>query len=82
MRYSAASESDRQLDVLLEFAQKEPVFIDRDRQEVGVLISSEEYERLRAAANLDLQQFCHGVSEKAAASGLTEAKLNELLSNA
>ena len=80
MRYSATTET--KLGSLVDAAQQEPVFIVRDQQEVAVLVSAREYARLGGAANQDFQDFCDSVSDKAAARGLTETKLNELLNNA
>ena len=39
MRYTA-SDTDPKFTTLLETAQREPVFIERDRQEVAVLVSA------------------------------------------
>jgi prevent-host-death family protein len=82
MRYSTGTESEPKLGSLLEAAQKEPVFIERGQQEVAVLVSAREYARLSGAANQDFQEFCDSVSDKAAAQGMTESKLNEFLTNA
>jgi prevent-host-death family protein len=82
MRYTAAIDSDPKLAALVDAAQDEPVFIERGQQEVAVLVSAREYDRLSSAANLDFQEFCDSVSDKAAARGLTESKFDELLNNA
>jgi PHD/YefM family antitoxin component YafN of YafNO toxin-antitoxin module len=58
------------------------VFIERGLQEVAVLVSAREYNRLSSAANLNFQEFCDSVSDKAAAQGLNESKLDDLLNNA
>jgi prevent-host-death family protein len=82
MRYSTASKPEAELASLLDAAQDEPVFIQRGQKEVAVIVSAREYARLNSAANLDFQDFCDSVSDKAAAKDLTESKLNELLNNA
>ena len=82
MRYIAASDAETTLVALLEAAQDEPVFIERGQQGVAVLLSAREYDRLSSAANLDFQNFCDEVSDKAIAKGLTEAKMNDLLNHA
>jgi hypothetical protein len=70
------------LDVLVDAAENEPVFIERGNHEGAVLLSARDYDRLRGAANQEFQDFCDAVSDKAVASGLTEAKLNGLLKHA
>jgi prevent-host-death family protein len=82
MRYTAASDSEPKLAALLDAAQGEPVFIERADQEVAVLLSVREYDRLNSTANLDFQNFCDEVSDKAIANGLTESKLSDLLRHA
>lgn len=82
MRYKTTIDTEPKLVSLLDAAQEEPVFIERGQQEVAVIVSAREYARLSSAANLDFQEFCDLVSDKAAAQGLTESKLNELLNNA
>jgi PHD/YefM family antitoxin component YafN of YafNO toxin-antitoxin module len=82
MRYKAAIDSEPKLVALVDAAQDEPVFIERGSQEVAVLVSAREYTRLSSAANLDFQEFCDLVSDKAATQGLTESKLDDLLNNA
>jgi PHD/YefM family antitoxin component YafN of YafNO toxin-antitoxin module len=80
MRYPA--ESDVKLTTLLEAARQEPVFIERGDQSVAVVLSVEEYDRLLGTANAEFQNFCDSVSDRAAARGLTEAKLSALLNHA
>jgi hypothetical protein len=82
MRYEATIMSEPKLVALLDAAQNEPVFIERGQQEIAVIVSAREYARLNSAANLDFQEFCDSVSDKAAAKGLTESKLDEFLNNA
>jgi PHD/YefM family antitoxin component YafN of YafNO toxin-antitoxin module len=82
MRYTTNTDTESKLVALLDAAQDEPVFIERNQKEVAVLVSVQEYSRLRGAANLDFQQFCDAIADKAAAKGLTESKLEELLNHA
>jgi prevent-host-death family protein len=46
MRYTSASDTKPKLFALLDAAQREPVFIERDQQEVAVLVSARDYDRL------------------------------------
>jgi prevent-host-death family protein len=82
MRYTAASDADPKLTALLDAAQREPVFIERDRQPVAVLVSARDYDRLSGKAARAFNDFCDAVADRAAARGLTEAKLEELLKDA
>jgi prevent-host-death family protein len=78
MRYTA-SDTDPNLTTLLDAAQREPIFIERDRQEVAVLVSARDYDRLSGKAASAFKDFCDAVADRAAARGLTEQKLEELL---
>jgi prevent-host-death family protein len=78
MRYTA-SDTDPKLTTLLDAAQREHVFIERDRQEVAVLVSARDYDRLSGKATRDFLEFCDKMAAEAAAKGLTEEKLEVLL---
>jgi prevent-host-death family protein len=82
MRYTAASDTDPNLTTLLDAAQREPVFIERDQQPVAVLVSARDYDRIRGKAARDFNAFCDAVAERAAARGLTEEILEEILKDA
>lgn len=82
MRYNAASDTDPKLATLLDAAQAEPVFIERDQQEVAVLVSAREYDRLSGKATREFLDFCDKMADEAAANGLTEDKLQEILDHA
>ncbi len=80
MRYPA--ESDIKLASLLDAAEKEPVFIERGEQQVAVVLSARDYDRLSGKAARAFNDFCDAVADRAAARGLTEEKLDELLKHA
>ena len=82
MRYTTASDTDPKLAALLDAAQQEPVFIDRGQQEIAVLVSARDYDRLNGKAARAFNEFCDEIADRAAARGLTEEKLEELLKNA
>jgi PHD/YefM family antitoxin component YafN of YafNO toxin-antitoxin module len=82
MRYTSQPELEPKLAALLDAAQQGPVFIESGQQEVAVLVSVREYALLRSSANLEFQEFCDSVSDKAAARGLTAAGLDRLLKDA
>ena len=81
MRYVSATEAKQRLAALLDAAQREPVVIRRQNRDVAVVLSPQEYERLRAINTEEFQRFCDRVAERAAARGLTEEKLAEILAD-
>jgi len=80
MRSISATEAKQRLAALLDAAQREPIVIRRQKRDVAVLLSAQEYERLRDLNAADFQQFCDRMGEKAAARGLNQAKLKQILS--
>lgn len=81
MRYTT-SDTDPNLTTLLDAAQREPVFIEHDQKEVAVIVSTRDYNRLSGKAARDFNAFCDAVAERAAARGLTEQILEEILKDA
>jgi PHD/YefM family antitoxin component YafN of YafNO toxin-antitoxin module len=78
MRYTA-SDTAPKLTTLLDAAQREPVFIERDQKDVAVILSSRDYDRLTGKAAREFNALCDQIADEAAARGLTEEKLEELL---
>jgi prevent-host-death family protein len=79
MRYVSATDAKQRLAALLDAAQREPVVIRRQKRDVAVILSPQEYDRLRALNIDEFERFCDRVAEQAAARGLTEAKLSAIL---
>lgn len=79
MRYVSATEAKQKLAALLDASQRGPVTIRRQKRDVAVLLSPQEYERLRALNAAEFQRFCDRVAENAARRGLTEKKLGKIL---
>lgn len=79
MRTVSATEAKQRLAALLDAAQREPIVIRRQNRDVAVVLSPQEYERLRALNTEAFQRFCDRVAEGAAARGLSEDKLSEIL---
>ena len=79
MRSISATEAKQRLAALLDAAQREPVVIRRQNRDVAVLLSTSEYERLRNVNVSEFTEFCNRIAQRAAARGLTEAKLKRLL---
>jgi prevent-host-death family protein len=81
MRYVSASDAKQKLAAILDAAQREPVMIRRQKRDVAVLLSAQEYERVCATNRGEFLRFSDRVSKKAKAQGLTESTLHEILAD-
>lgn len=79
MRSVSATEAKQRLAALLDAAQREPVVIRRQNRDVAVIMSAEEYERIRDLNAVEFQRFCDRVADQSQARGLNKATLNDLL---
>ena len=79
MKGFAIRDAEDRFGPLLEAAQSEPVRVVERGRAVGVLMSVEQFERLRGAVWDRLQAAMDGAAAEAAASGLTGADLDVLL---
>lgn len=79
MRSVSATEAKQRLAALLDAAQREPVVIRRQNRDVAVIMSAEEYERMRDINASEFQHFCDRVADQAKSRGLNRAALNNLL---
>jgi len=79
MRSVSATDAKQNLAALLDAAQREPVMIRRHDRDVAVLLSADQYERIRGARIQEFQRFCDRVAEEAKARGMNEAVLDEIL---
>jgi prevent-host-death family protein len=81
MKTVAATEAKNRLGAILDDAQREPVVIRRQDRDIAIVLSIADYERLRSGniqAFLDLR---NQVAAEAAANGLTDKRLKELLAD-
>ena len=79
MKSVAATDAKNRLGAILDDAQREPIVIRRQNRDIAVVLSMADYERLRSGnirAFLDLRKQ---VAAEAAANGLTEKRLKQLL---
>jgi antitoxin Phd len=80
MRSFSATDAKQRLGEVLDAAQREPVVIRRQNRDVAVLLSPQDYDRLRSVNANEFQRFCDRMGDQAAARGLTESLLNQMLS--
>jgi prevent-host-death family protein len=81
MKTIPATEAKNRLGAILDAAQREPIVIRRQDRDIAVLLSMADYERLRSANVAALLELRDAVAAEAAAAGLTEERLAELLSD-
>jgi prevent-host-death family protein len=81
MRIVSATEAKQGLASVIEAAAREPVVIRRQKRDVAVVLSMQEYERLVRLNVAEFQRFCDRVGASAKQAGMSEAKLAELLAD-
>ena len=81
MRRIAAREAKNGFGRLLDASQTAPVLVTKKDRPVSVLMSVQQYERLRGAAWERLTQTMDALGREATANGLTESELNALLAD-
>lgn len=82
MRTIKASQARQGFAALIDAVRDEPVFIQRQKRDVAVLMSVEEYQRLVRLNVAEFQRFCDQVGRSAEEAGMTQDILDELLSDA
>jgi hypothetical protein len=81
MQYLSSNVIVNGLSSVLELVKREPVIIFEEQEEVAVILSMKEYQRILANNVKDFQSFCDRVGQKAQDRGLTEEKLLEILTD-
>jgi prevent-host-death family protein len=79
MKTVSATDAKQRLAALLDAAQREPILIRRQNRDVAVIMSAEEYDRIRGAKNDEFEKFCDRVGAEAVKRGLTEEILADIL---
>jgi antitoxin Phd len=80
VRFTNATWARKHFAALLADALSGPITIRRHSRDAAVVISPQEYARLRGLAVADFQLFCDRVGRSAGERGLTKPKLRALLS--
>ncbi|MEB3338074.1 MAG: type II toxin-antitoxin system Phd/YefM family antitoxin, partial [Leptolyngbyaceae bacterium] len=81
MQVVSATEAKQAFAAVIDKAQREPVIIRKQNRDVAVIMSMEDYQRITRINIQEFQQFRENIGRKAEERGLTEDKLNELLSH-
>jgi prevent-host-death family protein len=81
MQTYTANEAKTRFGEFLDRVQREPVRVMRHDRVVGVMVSAEDYEAMRAFYADRLRHTLEECAESASAAGLTEEKLAELLAD-
>ncbi len=81
MREVTAKDAKNRFGQLLQSAQQGPVRVTRNGRPVGVMMSVQQFERLRGAAWERLTATMDRLGEEASAKGLTDAVLESLLAD-
>src|SRR5260370_11387472 len=74
MRTVTASEAKQALASVIDSVAREPVVIQRQKRDVAVMMSIQEYERLVHLNGAEVQRFCDVVGAPAAEAGVEEGK--------
>jgi antitoxin Phd len=79
MKTVSATDAKQRFAALIDAAQREPIRVRRQNRDVLVVMSPEDYDRMRGANVEELNRLCERVSKQAAERGLTDEILAELL---
>ena len=81
MQTISATDAKQKFAALLDAAQREPVRIQRHDRDIAVLISAEEYDRMRSDRWAEFNRLSNLAAEQAEANGLTPEVLADILAN-
>lgn len=79
MRTMSASEARQEFAQVIDATRHGPVVIRRQKRDVAVVMSMEEYERLVRLNVTEFQRFSDRVGAKAQQAGMTDKVLHDLL---
>ena len=81
MKTFTANEAKTRFGEFIDLAQREPVRVMRHDRVVGVMVSAQDYEAMRAYYADRLRQTMDKTADQAARAGLTEEALAALLAD-
>lgn len=81
MRTITSDEAASAFRKVIESAKREPVAVSENGKPSAVILSFDDYQRITGEAKHELLAAMQRMREHAAAQGLTEAKLDELLAD-
>ena len=79
MKTVAATEAKNHLGAILDAAQREPIVIRRQDRDIAVVLSMADYDRLRSANVGAFRDLRNQIAGEAREAGLTDERLQELL---
>jgi prevent-host-death family protein len=80
MQFVSDTEVNQAFAAVIDKVQREPVTIRQQNRDVAVIMSIEDYQRITRINIQEFQQFRENIGRKAQERGLTEDKLDNLLS--
>jgi prevent-host-death family protein len=80
MQFVSDIEVNQAFAAVIDKVQREPVTIRQQNRDVAVIMSIEDYQRITRINIQEFQQFRENIGRKAQERGLTEDKLDKLLS--
>jgi prevent-host-death family protein len=81
MRSVSATAAKQNFAAVLDDAQREPVMIRRHDRNIAVVLSTEDYDRLRGANVAEYLRIAREIGERAVARGMNEQVLQQLLAD-
>lgn len=81
MQFISATEAKQTFGAVLEAAQRQPVLIRKQSRDVAVLLSVQEFDKLRGLRVKAFNDIADGIAAKAAAKGMTDELCEQLLSD-
>ncbi|MGC9158211.1 MAG: type II toxin-antitoxin system Phd/YefM family antitoxin [Terracidiphilus sp.] len=81
MQTVSATRAKQDFATILDHSQREPVRIQRHERDVAVLLSAEEFDRLRRNRWTEFNRLAEIAAREAKSNGLTEEILTEILAD-